>query len=90
MDTTTQDQDQMVDEFAVEELNGRQIKNVVRVAQALSLQQGQLTQKQHISFALNAMKCFDDAMETGGLPPGNLPHGFESGSSRKTKRRYGE
>src|SRR5947209_5006993 len=48
-----------LDQLANEELNGRQIKNVVRTAHALSVCQDIPLGLSHIKMALNAMKMFE-------------------------------
>jgi hypothetical protein len=48
-----------LDQLSVPELNGRQIKNIVRTAQALSLSCGEPIGLKQISMALTAMELFE-------------------------------
>ena len=48
-----------LDELASEDLNGRQIKNVVRTAQALAVDAGDPLNRSHLDISLNATKLFE-------------------------------
>jgi predicted ATP-dependent protease len=48
-----------LDSLAAEELNGRQIKNIVRTAHALAVSSNNQLGHCHINKALNAMKIFE-------------------------------
>lgn len=88
LDTGIQDIEEMMDELASEELNGRQIKNIVRIAQALAFQDGQQTRKDHIIYALDALKCFDERLEREVLESGT-GIGGPTGSRSAKRRRAG-
>ncbi|KAL7946245.1 P-loop containing nucleoside triphosphate hydrolase protein [Trichoderma barbatum] len=52
-----------LDRIADEELNGRQIKNVVRLAYSLALSENSLIKPHHITIALEPMKHFEKDFE---------------------------
>lgn len=54
-----------LDQIADEELNGRQIKNVVRSAHSLALSENSLIQSHHVTMALKPMKIFEKDFENG-------------------------
>ena len=56
-----------LDVLATEDLNGRQIKNLVRTAHALAVSQNVLIQLQHIEIALNAMKKFESDFDNAAI-----------------------
>lgn len=62
------DMEGFLDSLASEDLNGRQIKNVVRIALAMASQEGEPLGQRHFEVALDAMKCFDENSE------GNVLH----------------
>lgn len=51
--------DGTLDRIADEELNGRQVKNVVRLAHSLALREKSLIKARHISIALEPLKNFE-------------------------------
>ncbi|EHK26392.1 uncharacterized protein TRIVIDRAFT_142751 [Trichoderma virens Gv29-8] len=57
--------DGTLDRIADEELNGRQIKNVVRLAYSLALSESSLIKAHHINIALEPMKNFEKDFKTG-------------------------
>ena len=54
-----------LDDFAQEDLNGRQIRNVVRTAHALAISDGGMIAVDHVQMALGAMKTFEADFDTG-------------------------
>ena len=68
------------EELASEELNGRQIRDVVRIAQASAFGEGGVIKMRHLRDALDALRTFDEEFEKGREPS-------ESCSSLKRKRR---
>jgi hypothetical protein len=54
-----------LDVFAREDLNGRQIRNVVRTAHALSISDGSMIAVEHVQMALVAMKTFEADFDLG-------------------------
>ncbi|KAH6884793.1 P-loop containing nucleoside triphosphate hydrolase protein [Thelonectria olida] len=52
-----------LDKFALVELNGRQIKNVVRIARARAESEGEQLTKEFVDEALDAMRAFDEEMD---------------------------
>ena len=54
-----------LDEFAQEDLNGRQIRNVVRTAHALAISDGSTIAVEHVQMALEAMKTFEADFDIG-------------------------
>lgn len=57
--------DGTLDRIADEELNGRQIKNVVRLAYSLALDENSLIKPHHVATALEPMKHFEKDFENG-------------------------
>lgn len=51
--------DQFLDRLAVEELNGRQIKNIVRTACAIAVGNNTDMNQKHIAMGLKAIKTFE-------------------------------
>ena len=60
--------DEVLDRLAAVDINGRQIKNTVRTAQALAISEGCPLGEKHIDMSLTAMRIFetDFAEETAG------------------------
>lgn len=54
-----------LDRIAGEELNGRQIKNVVRSAHSLAFSENSLIQSRHVTMALKPIKAFEKDFENG-------------------------
>lgn len=54
-----------LDQIADEELNGRQIKNVVRSAHSLAFSENSSIQSHHVSMALKPIKNFEKDFEYG-------------------------
>jgi len=54
-----------LDDFAQEDLNGRQIRNVVRTAHALAISDGSMIAVEHVQMALGAMKTFEADFDAG-------------------------
>ncbi|KAF7554225.1 hypothetical protein G7Z17_g3076 [Cylindrodendrum hubeiense] len=61
---TESDMDHALEELASSELNGRQIKNVVRISQALAISKNAELSLQQLRDGLDAMKNFDNDFET--------------------------
>jgi len=55
--------DGSLDQLAREEVNGRQIKNIVRTAFALAISDQTTIQLEHITTALEAMKAFEESFD---------------------------
>jgi len=55
--------DGTLDELAEEDLNGRQIKNIVRTAHTLALSENATIRKDHIISAIEPMKLFELELE---------------------------
>jgi hypothetical protein len=53
----------LLDKLAGYELNGRQIKNIVRTGFALALSTGMELSQRHIAMGLKALKSFDSDFE---------------------------
>lgn len=71
-----------LDKLSTPELNGRQIKNIVRTAQALSLSDGNLVQPEYIHMALTAMVMFESDFDQ------DIPvHGSGAVQESRSKRR---
>lgn len=60
-----------LDQLSIAELNGRQIKNIVRTAQALALSDGDAVGLRHIDMALTAMKMFESDFDQDIAENGN-------------------
>ncbi|KAK4199253.1 P-loop containing nucleoside triphosphate hydrolase protein [Triangularia verruculosa] len=71
-------------QLAMEELNGRQIKNIVRTAFALAVSEGTTIQLEHITMALDAMKAFEDDFDA------SQRQNRSERTSKQTKRRLEE
>ncbi|KAE9362679.1 P-loop containing nucleoside triphosphate hydrolase protein [Stipitochalara longipes BDJ] len=87
--------DKYLDKLSKEELNGRQIKNTVRTAQALALADGTGLNPKHIEGSLTAMSMFevDFNAKDGGSggdditeEAGETAREFEVGQSSKRRR----
>lgn len=74
--------DDCLDRLAREELNGRQIKNAVRTAQALALSDGCELDVKHIDQSLTAMSMFESDFAESGSPNEEV-----SGAEPSSKRR---
>jgi len=55
----------VLNDFAQEELNGRQIRNVVRTAHALAISDGTMIAVEHVQMALGAMRTFEADFDIG-------------------------
>lgn len=54
--------EKMSSDFFEEELNGRQIENIVLLAQALATEENKILQNSHLRDALNEFKAFNDEL----------------------------
>jgi hypothetical protein len=77
----------MLEQLAAKELNGRQIKNVVRIAQALAVKEGQGMKKRHVDQALDAMISFDKEFENCLAESGRFPDELDYPGPASAKRR---
>ena len=77
-----------LDVFAREDLNGRQIRNVVRTAHALAVSDGNMIAAEHVQMALEAMKTFEADFDIGHAEAQRELHDIASShvSSRSAKR----
>jgi SpoVK/Ycf46/Vps4 family AAA+-type ATPase len=81
-----------LDIFAREDLNGRQIRNVVRTAHALAVSEGIMVAVEHVQMALGAMKTFEADFEIGSAEAQRELHdtgGSDFGSFSAKRRRIG-
>ncbi|KAJ2902746.1 hypothetical protein MKZ38_000172 [Zalerion maritima] len=79
--------DGTLDLFAREELNVGQIKNFVRIAQALSLKDGKDFSRGHVQLAVDAMKAFDLDFSSHRRDSQGSSHCLDSGRSEGTTKR---
>ena len=80
--------DEVLDRLAAEDINGRQIKNTVKTAQALSISENCPLQERHINMSLSAMSIFDAdfAEETTGHAEGDRVLTASQFTSNKRRR----
>lgn len=76
----------VLDSFAAEELDGRQIKHIVRTAYALAVSENAKITEAHVKKALNAMKTFDDDIQRDRWEQ-ESQDGTSSKGTRSVKRR---
>lgn len=78
-----------LDRFSAVNLNGRQIKNVVRIAHARAVSEGKDITSEYIEEALEAMEDFDERMEMAKAAAAqrNAEAGEASGSGSRKRRR---
>ncbi len=77
--------DECLERFAAEVINGRQIKNTIRTAHALAISERVPLQVTHIETSLRAMRNFETDFTEGVELVQSVAEGQE-GSSRKRKR----
>jgi AAA+ superfamily predicted ATPase len=81
--------EQLLDELASEELNGRQIKNAVRTAYALAISAGQELSPHHLRLSLGTLTQFDRQLEPDfANSPADAPTPIDYGRNRKRPRLY--
>lgn len=84
-------EDRNVDSIAGTRLNGRQIKNIVHIANSLAVGQETQVTHQHLRLALDAMSSFDKFVDIRGGNEGDdleelVDDGKDSPRPRKRKR----
>lgn len=60
-----EDWQRLTERIASEDLNGRQIRDVVRVAQAAAFAEESVIELSHVQDALEALRMFDSQFEKG-------------------------
>lgn len=84
-------EDQNIDSISDTRLNGRQIKNIVHIANSLAVSQETQVTHQHLRLALDAISSFDKFVDIGSGGEGDefeepMDHEEELPRSRKRKR----
>jgi len=85
--------DSSIDEFAEEDLNGRQIKNIVKVAKSLAIKTPERSMEDNVRSAVRAMRSFDQDFSKAADPEGASQGSMDdSGGARRgaKRRRIGE
>jgi len=82
-----------LDNFAQEDLNGRQIRNAVRTAHALAISDGSMIAVEHVQTALGAIKTFDADFGIGSAEAqrelnASAAPGLDSRSAKKKRVAY--
>ena len=78
--------EQFLDRLAAEELNGRQIKNIVRTAFSIAIGTGSEMTTKHIAMGLKAIKTFEADMAEGQLENPSSEQESLSDSEHRSKR----
>jgi len=81
-----------LDEFAGVELNGRQIKNIVRMAQARAVSEKEEISREFVFEGLDAMKAFDNeilGVNTGDGQRRRRRDEGDEGPANSKRRRLG-
>jgi len=73
--------------LAAEELNGRQIKNIVRTAHALAVSSNTQLGHHHINKALNAMKMFEADFAEEAAESARESEDLRASGNERAKRR---
>ncbi|KAH7160976.1 P-loop containing nucleoside triphosphate hydrolase protein [Dactylonectria macrodidyma] len=73
-------------EFSLVDLNGRQIKNVVRIAKARAESEGKPITKEFVDEALDAMRAFDEEMDGRSRKASDSDGGADDQGSAKRRR----
>ena len=78
--------EQFLDRLATEELNGRQIKNIVRTACAIATSTGSEMTAKHIAMGLKALKKSEADINEGQAEKPSSEQGSHPDSELRTKR----
>jgi len=78
-------EDNILDELADHDINGRQIRNIVRTSYALAVSAGERLKTEHVHTTLAAMSEFEDEGDAGEAPTGENAIITDS-RSRKRRR----
>lgn len=82
--------DQNIDSISKTELNGRQIKNTVHIANSLATSQGKELTREHLLLALDSMKTFHNFVDSNDVCEGDRspePDDRDKGMPRSRKRK---
>jgi hypothetical protein len=78
--------DKLLDELATHDLNGRQIRNMVRTACAIARSKGSDLTAQHLRTAIRAMVTFENETDTSGSDRSHANEELDLNSNRKRPR----